>query len=256
MRRLASLAGVLLVAGCAGAPGSPFAGGRGRDRPPLPPQAQPTSVIATELAFARAAREEGQWSAYSRFAAPGAKLQQDAVAVDAQGWLRGRANPAGAERWAPREAWSSCDGSAVVVVGTSVDQAGDWHRYTRVWERQQDGSFRWAYTLSLPDPVLTAARREREAEDAALGEDAIRVEAGNFIRAKVAGCTPPPPSPAPSSNPFPATGLEGGAGLSKDRTLAWSWADTPGTDSIFVAYSWSGTEWEPVHSEPAAPRGS
>ena len=248
MRRLALLAG-LLLAGCAGGPGGGLAGGRGREGPPLPPTAQPTSVIATELAFARAAREEGQWTAYSRYAAPNAQVQWGGTSTSAQSWLAGRANPPSADRWVPRQAWSSCDGSAVVVVGTSTDSAGNWSRFTRVWERQQRGDFRWAYALSLPDPELTRARLERkreQAENAALGEDVIEVEAGSFIRAKVADCaTSPAPTPVGGSSTETTAGA---FNLSKDRTLRWE-QDASGR---FVAYAWSGEGWDIVHSEPAA----
>jgi len=251
MRRLSPLVAVLLLAGCASGPGGGAPGGRGRERPPLPPAAQPTSVIATELAFARAAREEGQWLAYSRFAAPGAQVQWDGASGSAERWLAGRANPPVADRWVPRQAWSSCDGSAVVIVGTSTDQAGNWSRFTRVWERQQSGDFRWAYTLSLPDAELTRARQDSDrerAEDEARG-DAILVEAGNFIRAKVADCTP-----APTPSATDATDA-GGTGVSKDRTLRWDWAPSNAGPGRFAAFSWNGTGWDAVHSEPVAAAG-
>jgi len=253
MRRLAPLAVLLLLAGCAGGPGGALPGGRGRSGPPLPQAAQPTSVIATELAFARAAREEGQWAAYRRFAAPGAQVQWEGGSASADSWLAGRTNPPAPDRWVPREAWSSCDGSAVVVAGTSMDQAGNWSRFTRVWERQQGGEFRWAYTRSLPDPQLTSARQESDREDSALGEDAIRVEAGNFIRARVADCTTPPAPPSPGTSPAAQTGA--GAGLSKDRTLRWEWASAGTGPGSFVAYSWNGTGWDAVHSDPVAAPG-
>jgi hypothetical protein len=252
MRRLAPLA-LLLLVGCTIGPGGGLPGGRGRGGPPLPPAAQPTSVIATELAFARAAREEGQWAAYRRFAAPGAQVQWGEGSASAESWLAGRTNSFAPDRWLPREAWSSCDGSAVVVAGTSTDLAGNWSRYTRVWERQPGGTFRWAYTRSLPDPQLTRARQEREqqnAADEALGDDAIRVEAANFIRARVADCSAPAVLPTGDA-PANSTGV--GTGISKDRTLRWVWAGSAAASGSFVAYSWNGTGWDAVHSEPVAP---
>lgn len=250
MRRLAPLAALALLAGCAGGPGGPLGGGRGRGGPPLPPAAQPTSVIATELAFARAAREEGQAAAYRRFAATGAQVQADGAAVGVESWLAGSTNASTADRWVPRQAWASCDGSAVVVAGIGSDSAGNWSRFTRVWERQQGGQFRWIYTHSAPDAELTRARQEsaqQRAEDEARG-DAILVEAGNFIRAKVADCSNRPA--APSAGDTPAAGAGEGMGISRDRTLRWSWQPSAGQAGSFVAYSWNGTGWDEVHMEP------
>ncbi len=247
MRRLAPLA-LLLLAGCAGGLGGPLGGGRGRAGPPLAPAAQPTSVIATELAFARAAREEGQWTAYRRFAAPGAQIQADGAPVSAENWLAGRTNPPAADRWVPRQAWSSCDGSAVVVTGISTDADGNWSRFTRVWERQQRGEFRWVYTRSAPDADLTRTRQESEQERAAdeASGDAILVEAGNFIRARVADCSAPP---ADATQPAASSGA---TGISRDRTLRWSVDGSQGQAGGLVAYSWNGTGWDPVDAQGAA----
>jgi hypothetical protein len=197
-------------------------------------------------------REEGQWTAYSRFAAAGAQMQGNGASGSAQSWLAGRTNPLAADRWVPREAWSSCDGSAVVVVGTSVDPAGKWSRFTRVWERQQGGDFRWGYSLSLADPELTQARERERAEADALGDEAILVEAGNFIRAKVADCA----SPRPPVSESDAIGqADAPSGQSRDRTLRWNWTSS-GTDAgTFAAYSWNGAGWDAVHSEPVASVG-
>lgn len=255
MKRLPPLAALLLLTGCAGGTGGGLPGARGQDRPQLPPAAQPTSVIATELAFARAAREEGQWTAYRRFAAPGAQVQWNGASDRAESWLARRANPPAADRWVPRQAWSSCDGSAVIVVGTSTDSAGNWSRFTRVWERQEGGGFRWAYTLTLPDTELARVWQDSErerAEAVAAGEDAILVEAGNFIRAKVADCSPPS---APLSAATAAASGTGGSGLSRDRTLRWEWGSSVPAPGTFVAYSWNGADWDAVHAEPAPVAG-
>src|SRR5690606_39127749 len=104
MRRFAAIALAAALAACATAP---------RDRTDLRPNANPSAVIAAEMAFARAAQEKGQWTAFRQYAT------RDAVMfvpepVNAQQWLRGQADPAQAVTWQPYQVWSSCDGSFAV----------------------------------------------------------------------------------------------------------------------------------------------
>jgi hypothetical protein len=180
-------------------------------------------------------------------------VQWGGTSASAGSWLAGRTEPPAADGWVPRQAWSSCDGSAVVVAGSSRDSAGSWSRFTRVWERQRNGEFRWVYTRSTPDPELTRARQEREsAENEELGDDAILVEAANFIRARVADCTVPPPA---ASSDNSTQGVVGSEGLSRDRTLRWFWDASPSEPGRFVAHSWTGTDWEVVHAEPLGAAG-
>jgi len=240
--------GALLLAGCAAGPGGPH--GRGRA---LRPVAQPTDVIATEIAFARAAREEGQWTAFADYAADDAVMFVP-QAVNARDWLRGRADPPVPERWATREAWSSCDGSAVLVAGIGTDSAGTWSRFTRVWRRQDNGRQRWVYTMSVPDPTLAQARQDREqarSDTPAADENAILVEASSFIRAKVADCTVPPGMPLPGDSPEGAAG--GQTAMSRDSTLQWRWHTDAENRGSLAAYFWTGTGWDMVVSEGAAP---
>ena len=70
----------------------------------LTPRADVGKVVATELAFARAAQDEGQWTAFTEHAAEGGVMFVP-EAVIARDWLRGRANPPEAVRWQPHEVW-------------------------------------------------------------------------------------------------------------------------------------------------------
>ncbi|MGZ3199005.1 MAG: hypothetical protein ACXWI5_04185, partial [Croceibacterium sp.] len=76
---------VLVSAVCAGS-------GEAR-RNGLRPTANPSAVIATELAYSRAAQEKGQWTAFRDYAADDA-IMFDPQTVKAKDWLKGRANPA------------------------------------------------------------------------------------------------------------------------------------------------------------------
>ena len=244
---------MLALVGCTGGPGGGGAGGmfgRSGERrgPPLRPIAQPTQVIAAEIALARAAREDGQWAALADRAAPGAQIAWNSGTADAAGWLAGQPNPATPDRWEAREAWSSCDGSAVVIAGIGHDAAGNWSRYTRVWER--DGrDLRWGVTVWQPDGDLTrerAIQAQQSAADAA--EDAIVVDALNMVRARVATpCTQQRGPARRSDDDAPAQ-----SGLSRDGTLRWT--PVPGAATGFTAWWQTAEGWEQVHAQ-AVPEG-
>ncbi|MEO5599232.1 MAG: hypothetical protein ABIQ66_11490 [Novosphingobium sp.] len=127
--------------------------------------ANPSAVIAAEMAFARAAQEKGQWTAFAETAASDAVMFTPAM-VYAQSWLKGRANPAVAVKWQPYEVWSSCDGSLVVSHGAwqGASQGGGATGYfTTIWQRQKDGNYKWVLdagdTLSQPlaEPEMVSA---------------------------------------------------------------------------------------------------
>ena len=82
----------------------------------LTPAANPSKVVAAELELARAAQEDGQWSAFRDFSAGDAVLFVPEP-VAARDWLQGRADPAAALQWQPHHIWSSCDGSLAVTRG-------------------------------------------------------------------------------------------------------------------------------------------
>ena len=119
--------------------------------------ANPSEVIATEIAFAQLAQEKGQWTAFAYFAAPDAVMFAPGM-VYAQGWLKGRANPPAAVKWQPHAVWSSCDGSLAVSHGAwQAGKENGW--FTTIWQRQPDGTYRWvldhgdslAAPLAAPD---------------------------------------------------------------------------------------------------------
>lgn len=139
MRRALALVSVLALAACTGAGGPRGPGGRG---PMLRPSANPGQVVATELSFARAAREKGQWTAFAEFAAKDAVMFVPQP-VNAQTWLKGRANPASAVQWEPNFVWSSCDGSLAVTKGDWKGADGSIGNFVTVWQRQADGSYKW-----------------------------------------------------------------------------------------------------------------
>ncbi|MFM5895161.1 MAG: hypothetical protein ACKOQM_12130, partial [Novosphingobium sp.] len=101
--------------------------------------ANPSAVIAAEIAFAQLAQAKGQWTAFKETAAPDAVLFTPAMVL-AQAWLRNRPNPAHAVAWQPHQVWSSCDGSLMVTTG-AWQNAGKTGWFTTVWQRQNKGGY-------------------------------------------------------------------------------------------------------------------
>ena len=155
MRTLAlPLACFGLLAGCAQ---DGHRGPRG-----LRPLANPSAVVATELAFDQAAQAKGQWTAFRQYAADNAVMfvPQPVAAKD---WLKKQTDPQQAVQWEPYAVWISCDGSLAVT-------KGEWHRpngkvgyFTTAWRRQNKGTYKWELdqgdTLAEPlaKPEMIAA---------------------------------------------------------------------------------------------------
>lgn len=128
---------ILALAGCAAGSGV-----EERRRAFLGPAAEPSAVIAAELAFARMAREKGTWTAFRETAT------DDAV-WPSPGWvnvkqaLKGTPDPAQAIVWEPDRVWVSCDGSFALSTGPATYPSGKRTRFATIWQRQNDGTYRW-----------------------------------------------------------------------------------------------------------------
>ena len=203
--------------------------------------ANPSKVVATELAFARTAQEKGQWTAFAQFAAKEAVMFTPQP-VKARDWLKGRANPAVAVKWQPHQVWSSCDGSLAVTKGAWQRPQGVGY-FTTVWARQKDGNYKW---------VMDGG----DGLDKALAEP-------EMIAAKVADCTRGEGlgRRGPSRKPVPATvrdpvcdasGCKGG-GTSADGSLTYEYAvDPKGARQFTLQLRQEGTMREALHTEVAA----
>lgn len=138
MHRLISIAALALsLAGCAttSEPRDPAASR-------LAPRGEPSAVIAAELAFARAARVKGTWTAFREYATgdavwPGPQWQNVQIA------LKGVADPAEAIVWGPDLVWTSCDGSFGFSTGPATYPNGRKSRFATIWQRQNNGEYRW-----------------------------------------------------------------------------------------------------------------
>ncbi|RVQ66929.1 hypothetical protein EKN06_08230 [Croceicoccus ponticola] len=217
-----------LLAGCAASPRGPQTGMRSEM---LKPIAKPGDVVATELAFARAAGEKGRWAAFREYAADTGVMFVPEM-VNAQSWLKRRAEPTTPLVWEPYEVWSSCDGSiGVTRGGWRSDTKKGW--FTTVWQRQDDGSYRWL--LDHGD------------------EDAKTPPPPEMIEAHVAECPKLPWPPAQTLNVAAPGNGEFFGGASDDGTLRWggrvdNWGGRIVTIDVF-----NGTEFQRVLHQTIAP---
>jgi hypothetical protein len=191
-------------------------------------RANPSKVIAAELAFARAAQDKGQWTAFAEYATDDAVMFVPET-VNAQTWLKGRANPPQAVRWQPHQVWSSCDGSLAVTKGAWQRPDGSVGYFTTVWQRQDNLEYKWVMDQGdgLAEPL----------------------EAPEMIGAATAEC---------GSQPTPPTEMLAGpsdaisSGSARDGTLRWHVVTRPdGSRSVVTRY-WDGSEWQTAFDEQVA----
>jgi hypothetical protein len=156
----------------------------------ITPIGNPSALIAAESAFARMAREKGQWTAFAATSTDDAEMFVPQRTL-AKAWLKGRANPPQAVQRQASSVWMSCDGSAGVTFGGYQDgTANGW--FSTVWQRQpKKGNYKW---------VLDQG-----------GALAAPLAGADFITGKVADCVPrphrnpladdpPPPPEAPQGH--------------------------------------------------------
>jgi hypothetical protein len=180
-------------------------------------RADPSAVIAAELAFARAAQEKGQWTAFAQYAADDAVMFVPQP-VNARDWLRGQTNPAQAVAWQPHQVWSSCDGTLAVTKGAWQRPDGSVGYFTTVWERQRGGDYKWVMDQGdvLAQPL----------------------EAPEFVGAAVADCSPAQVNIVPI---LPGQRL---TGRSDDGTLVWEVLVQPDASRSVLARYWDGSAWQ------------
>ena len=215
----------------------------------ITPIGNPSALIAAESAFARLAREKGQWTAFAETSTDEAEMFVPQRTL-AKAWLKGRANPPQAVQWQPSSVWMSCDGSAGVTFGGYQAGAGyGW--FSTVWERQKKkGDYKW---------VLDQG-----------GDLAAPLAGADFITGKVADCVPrprrdpladdPPPPPKlpkgtppplrPLPGPIPALNAPAGAdskdGRSIDGTIAWRSTVLPGGTREWTVWMWQDGKMKEV----------
>lgn len=226
MKRTAlCLALVALATGCAGG-GGPR---RGDPQRLLGAVAVPSTVIAAELAFAREARDKGQWTAFRRFATDDA-VWPDPDWKNVQTTLKGQANPAQPILWEPDRVVLSCDGSYALSTGPATYPSGRKGRFATIWQRQTKGEYRWVLDQGFE-----------------LGSDYVQPE---MIAADVAQC---PSGRRPPAQKEARRGLAWQSGKSDDGTLVWTTTLRPDCSRELVVTAKRGDAMAEVFRSISAP---
>lgn len=171
---LAAAVALSLLAGAGAAEAQRQGDRRDRERHYL--RANPGQVVAAELAFARAAQEKGQWTAFAEYATKDAVMFVPQV-VNAQDWLKRQVNPPEAVRWQPHQVWSSCDGTLAVTRGAWQRSDGSVGYFTTIWQRQGNRrrtEYRWVLDQgdALAEPLQAPEMIEAQTADCSRVPDA------------------------------------------------------------------------------------
>lgn len=198
--------------------------------------ADPSDILASEIALDRLAREKGQWAAYRATAAADAVMfvpQQ----VTAPLWLKGRKDmpvPVRREAW---KAYVSCDGRLAAATGGWRAEDGAQGYFTTIWRRNEKGEWQWV--LDHGDRLAAA----RDHADFLEGHVASCKGLPGGHRSADAADGPPPP---------PAQGGKQGPPL-PDRSLLWSYeVGADGGRSVQVKL-WTGSGYDLVIDDKVGP---
>lgn len=235
---------------------SACAGGQTRRGPPAkvidralasaPGEAQPSTIVATEVAYAREARETGQFTAGTAYALPNAVQHGRNGPVPFSAIAQSEDDPPEASQWKPRAVVMSCDGALALSMGRFRDSRGLVGNYVTTWVRQRDNDYKWAYDVAGYDDPQPSPRPE-------FADGDIVVTAMDSVAGLVATCPrgeegrpPAPPSIAP---PEDATS---GTQMSRDGTLRWHWEHRADGIRYVKADYWYEGAWETAIEERLA----
>ena len=213
----------LALAGCAAGPRIDE-----RQRAYLGSAAVPSEVIAAELAFARLARERGTWTAFRETATDDA-LWPSPGWVNVRQSLSGVPDPAQAIVWEPDSVTLSCDGSFALSTGPGTYPDGRKTRFATIWQRQDDGRYKWVLDQGFD---LEAGYAKRD-----------------MIGAQVAECGERRRGRPPRAR----RGLAWHSGQSDDGSLSWATELRPDCSRTLVVRARRNGTLEEVFRRASAP---
>jgi hypothetical protein len=205
---------------------SACAGGPSRPEGFQPRLANPSAIIAAEIAFNRLAQEKGQWTAFRETAAKEAVMFVPQPTL-AQDWLKGKANPPVSVRWQPHKAFMSCDGKTGVTTGAAQWPDGRNGYFTTVWQlmqRNPQDAGEWRWVLDHGNFIATGR------------------PAPEFLETSVASCK----GRAPAELVAPPEGAKMKAGYSRDQSLSYTWVVQPNGARTLEVKLWNGASADTV----------
>jgi hypothetical protein len=195
----------------------------------VPQSANPSAVVALELAFAREAKEKGEYTAFRKYAARDAIVFRPQPVLFSE-YAKGMKDPVTATRWQPHEVYLSCDGRTAITTG-AWQEGKETGYFTTVWQwfprskteaaLQPQGTIgegEWKWTLRHGDTLKEPMQRAES------------------ITTKVASCKGRANAPLSA----PPIGAKMKTGLSIDQSLQWTWVVTPDGARNFSASMWNG----------------
>lgn len=210
-----------------------------------PGEAKPSDIVATEIAYARTAKEQGFAAAALAYAAPGAQIHLRGGVVPIEVIAQGLEEAGVETQWGPRVVVKSCDGSLALSQGRFVDGEGKVGNYVTTWVRQNDGSFKWTYDAAGLDDPQPPPRPDFEDGD-------IVVTAIDLVQGLVATCPrggeAVPPAPAVPAGEGGASAMQ----ISTDRTLRWRWEHRADNLKYVTADYYFEGEWVTAIEETLA----
>lgn len=113
------------------------------------------SVADAERAFAAAAHEQGQWTAFRAIAASDAIMYAPGP-VNARRFLAGKTDPSTGLQWRPAHTLTSCDGSLAYSTGPWSLASGKAGSFGTIWRHDARG-WAWIYDNGHDGGALAAA---------------------------------------------------------------------------------------------------
>ena len=201
-----------------------------------PGEAQPSTVVATEVALSQAENEIGVLKAKAQFAAPGAVWHLSDGPVGVSQTLPLLKELDGTADWGTRTVVMSCDGGLAIAAGRFLNPQGKYGDYLTTWVRQKDNSYKWTYTAEWIDDPQPPPRKNLDDENSLITVTTFDSVQGLIADCPRGGAAVPPPPALSLANDYP-----GKAELSRDGTLRWHWEHRPdGTKFVSVDYFYGG----------------
>lgn len=197
----------------------------------------PVTALDAERAFAADAQQQGQWTAFRKWADPTAVMWTP-QATWAHDFLKDRKDPATAVRWWPSHSWQSCDGRTAVNVGPwQLPNATG--RFITLWMQQASGEWRWTADGQLEAASRFTIPKRPVVRKAACGNAQARARQVAASYAQPLNRTAPPG--------------DSGYARSADGTLLFNW--TVAADGVrrTRVQLWNGNRFDTVHDRTTRP---